>query len=73
MAMNTNAARFLVQTAGNNHRQAKNRVKETRKDLKRDVVLARKHGLSITEISAWSGIPRTNIYALLDEDAREND
>lgn len=73
MAMNTNAARFLLQTAGSNHNQAKKRVKETRKDLKRDVVLARKHGLSITDISERSGIPRTTIYALLDEEAREND
>lgn len=73
MAMNATSAKFLLTMSGKNFTQARERYKETKAELRRDVVLARKHDVSITEISKAAGISRQAVYAMLEQSAMEGD
>lgn len=71
MAMNANGARILLQSTGRNFNGARKHFEKTRLELRRDVVLARKQGLSITEIAKTAGITRQAVYNILESDAKD--
>lgn len=73
MAMNAAAARFLLRSTGGQFNIARNEFDRRRKELRRDVILARKHGISVTEIAKTAGITRQAVYNILDADAKQED